>query len=156
MILSEEVKQKIKDEYMEWEECQYAGKARKERQKMGQFFTPPELTIQMVEKFEDMKGNILDPTCGCGGLLVACILAGADPQNIYGIELDPEILNLAQNRLYKMGVPEDNLHLGNALNNDCYEFGEGYEYDIEKNIVTFKGKRPRKAFKFGQRRCLIR
>ena len=106
---------------MEWEECQYAGKARKERQKMGQFFTPPELTIQMVEKFEDMKGNILDPTCGCGGLLVACILAGADPQNIYGIELDPEVLEIAKKRLGKLGVPSSNLILGNALDPESYE-----------------------------------
>ena len=151
MTLSEEVKKKITEEYKEWEEHQYAGKSKSERQEMGQFFTPPELTIQMIEKFEDMKGNILDPTCGCGGLLVACILAGADPQNIYGIELDPEILKLAQDRLYKMGVPKDNLHLGNALNEDCYEFGEGYEYDIEKNKVTFKGKKVKKAFEFGQR-----
>ena len=86
MTLSEEAKQKIKDEYKEWEEHQYAGKSKSERQEMGQFFTPPELTIQMIEKFEDLEGTILDPTCGCGGLLVACILAGADPKKIYGIE----------------------------------------------------------------------
>ena len=118
---------------------------------MGQFFTPPELTIQMIEKFEDMEGTIIDPTCGCGGLLVGCILAGADPKKIYGIEYDENILVLCRERLEKLGVPRDNIHLGNALNDDCYEFGEGYEYDMEKNMVTFKGKKVKKAFEFGQR-----
>ncbi len=151
MTLSEEVKQRITKEYKEWEEHQYGGKTKKERQELGQFFTPPELTIQMIEKFEDLEGTILDPTCGCGGLLVACILAGADPKKIYGIELDQEILKLAQERLYKMGVPKDNIHLGNAFNDDCYEFGEGYEYDTGKDKVTFKGKKVKKVFEFGQR-----
>ena len=63
MVLSEEIKQKITEEYKEWEEHQYAGKTKKERQDMGQFFTPPELTIQMIEKFEDMEGTTIDPTC---------------------------------------------------------------------------------------------
>lgn len=52
MVLSEEVKQKITEEYKEWEEHQYAGKTKKERQDMGQFFTPPELTIQMTKNFD--------------------------------------------------------------------------------------------------------
>lgn len=151
MTLSEEVKQSIIEEYKEWEEHQYGGRTKKERQELGQFFTPPELTIQMIEKFEDLEGTILDPTCGCGGLLVACILAGADPLKVYGIELDQEILKLAQERLSKLGVPTDNLHRGNALNEDCYEFREGYEYDPKRDKVTFQGKKVKKTFEFGQR-----
>ena len=54
MVLSEEVKQKITEEYKEWEEQQYAGKTKKERQCLGHFFTPSELTIQIIEKFEVM------------------------------------------------------------------------------------------------------
>jgi type I restriction-modification system DNA methylase subunit len=48
---------------------QYAGKTKEERQKLGQFFTPPQLTIQMIEKFENLEGNILDPTVGCGRVI---------------------------------------------------------------------------------------
>ena len=76
----------------------------------------------MLEKFDSVKDkDILDPTCGAGGLLAACILAGADPKRIYGIELDPEVLEIARKRLGKLGVPSSNLILGNALDPESYE-----------------------------------
>ena len=76
----------------------------------------------MIEKFDSIKDkDILDPTVGAGGLLAACILAGADPKRCYGIELDPEVLEIAKKRLGKLGVPSSNLILGNALDPDSYE-----------------------------------
>ena len=76
----------------------------------------------MFEKFDAIKDkDILDPTVGAGGLLAACILAGADPKRCYGIELDPEVLEIARKRLGKLGVPSSNLILGNALDPESYE-----------------------------------
>ena len=49
----------------------------------------------MLEKFDNLDGNILDPTLGAGGLIAAAIIAGADPAKCYGIELDPDILKIA-------------------------------------------------------------
>lgn len=150
MILSEQVKSQIVSEFNTWLESQYSGKTLEERQEFGQFFTPPELTIQMIEKFDNLDGTILDPTCGCGGLLAACILTGADPKKCYGIELDPDVLELCRERLGKLGVPKYNLHLGNALNEDCYDnFTEDYSYDPKTNQVKIKGK---KVFSFGIKR----
>jgi type I restriction-modification system DNA methylase subunit len=123
MQLSEEVKSKIKSEYDDWFESQYAGKSKEERQKLGQFFTPPELTIKMIEKFDSIKDkDILDPTCGAGGLLADMIIVGADPARIFGIELDPEIAEICRKRLSKFNVPENNIKIGNALNSDSYDF----------------------------------
>jgi type I restriction-modification system DNA methylase subunit len=123
MQLSDNIKAKIKSEYNDWFESQYAGKLKEERQKLGQFFTPPELTIKMIEKFDSIKDkDILDPTCGAGGLLAAMIIAGADPARIFGIELDPEIAEICRKRLSKFNVPENNIKIGNALNSDSYEF----------------------------------
>ena len=135
MILSDDIKEKIKQEYKTFVKGQYAGKSLKERQKLGQFFTPPELTIKMLEKYNNLKGNILDPTCGAGGLLAAAVIAGANPYCVFGIELDPKILVIAKQRLKILGVPDDNIHLGNALNPDCYKFNYGYSYILpdEKN-----------------------
>ena len=122
MKLTKKQKNAIKSEFKQWTETQYAGKDKKERQKLGQFFTPPALTIKMLEKFDAIKDkDILDPTVGAGGLLAACILAGADPKRIYGIELDPEVLKIAKRRLGKLGVPSSNLILGNALDPESYE-----------------------------------
>ena len=123
MTLSEEIKNKIQEEYDAWANAQYAGKDKKERQKLGQFFTPPPLTIRMLEKFENLEGNVLDPCLGAGGLIAAAVIAGADPSKCYGIELDPLILEVAKKRLAKLGVPEKNLIQGNALDPKSYEFG---------------------------------
>ena len=122
MKLNIETKEKIQAEYDAWQSKQYAGKDKKARQDKAQFFTPPALTIKMLEKFDTLEDkDILDPTAGAGGLLAACILAGADPKRIYGIELDPEVLEIAKKRLGKLGVPSSNLILGNALDPESYE-----------------------------------
>ena len=123
MTLTEEQKTAIEAEFKQWTELQYAGKDKKERQKLGQFFTPPPLTIKMLEKFDTVKDkDILDPAAGAGGLLVACILCGADQNRIYGIELDLAILKVCRRRLLKYGVPPWHLKEGNALDPTSYEF----------------------------------
>lgn len=122
MKLTKKQKNAIESEFKQWTETQYAGKDKKERQKLGQFFTQPALTVKMIEKFDTIKDkDILDPTCGAGGLLAACILAGADPKRIYGIEIDEEVLGVARMRLAKLGVPPCNLILGDALDPKSYE-----------------------------------
>ena len=122
MKLNAETKAKIQAEYDAWQSKQYAGKDKKTRQANAQYFTPPPLTIKMIEKFDTIKDkNILDPTLGAGGLLAACILAGADPKRCYGIELDPEVLEIARKRLGNLGVPSSNLILGDALDPKSYE-----------------------------------
>ena len=129
MQLSDNQKEAIINEYNQWKDKMYANKTLSERQDFGQFFTPPSLTIKMLEKFQDLKGSVLDPTCGAGNLLAAAIMAGADPKEVYGIELDPEILEIARNRLQLLGVPKINLHQGNALYEECYEFSDDYDYE---------------------------
>ena len=89
----------------------------------------------MIEKFSDLKGNILDPTVGCGGLLAACIIAGANPRKCYGIELDEQIILLCRDRLAKLGVPRNNIKLGDALKQESYEFDEKFE---SKSILYLK------------------
>jgi len=93
---------------------------------LAQFFTPPPLSIRMLEKFETVEDkDILDPTLGAGGLIAAVIIAGADPSRCYGIELDPAVLDVAKRRLARLGVPPQNLRQGDALDPKSYEFGTG-------------------------------
>ena len=132
MIISEEIKQKIKDEYNLFKDIQYAGKTLEERKELDAFFTPPELTIKMIEKFESIENKtILDPTCGTGNLLAACIIAGANPEMIYGNEFDPSFVKLCQERLGKLGVPSYHIHQGDALKKECLDienFKPGWKY----------------------------
>ena len=122
MKLTDEQINAIKEEYTQWKDSMYANRTLSERKDFGQFFTPPELSIKMLEKFENTDGTILDPCCGAGNLLAAAIFAGFKPENVYGIELDPDILQIAIERLSLLGVPKDNLHVGDALDPLSYEF----------------------------------
>lgn len=138
MILTEEQKQAIHKEFDDWVAVQYAGKTKEERQKLGQFFTPPALSIKMVEKFDSViDKDILDPTVGAGGLLVACILAGADPKRVYGIELDEQVLKVCRDRLSKFGVPTSSLKQGDALIDESYEFKQLNKECVVSNTGPF-------------------
>ena len=130
MTLSDDIKAKIQAEYDSWRDKLWAGKTKEERSKLGQFATPPPLTIKMLEKFDSLDGTVLDPCLGAGNLIAAAIIAGADPNRIYGIELDPTVLKVCRRRLLKYGVPPWHLKEGNALESASYEF----EQD---NIKTF-------------------
>ena len=139
MIISEEVKQKITEEFDAFQKEMYAGKTKEERQKLGQFFTPAALSIQMIESFkvDSLAGQkILDPTCGSGNLLAACLIAGADHDKVFGNELDKTMLNSCRRRLNKicreLGKPEipyHHLHQGDATDPKCLTtFSSAYKW----------------------------
>lgn len=122
MQISDNQKEAIINEYTQWKDKMYADNSLSRRKEFGQFFTPPELTIKMLEKLNNTDGTILDPCCGAGNLLAAAIKAGFDPTKVYGIEIDEEIIKIAHERLVPLGVPIENIHLGDALNPNSYNF----------------------------------
>ena len=79
MTLTEEVKQRIIEDYESCKDSMYGKLTDKERKALGAFYTPPNLVIKMIEKFNDLEGDICDPCVGAGLLLSGCIIAGADP-----------------------------------------------------------------------------
>ena len=139
MKLSKEVKALIRKEYEEFKESMYANKSLEERQELDQFFTPPEVSIKLIEELSDLSGNVLDPTSGSGNLLAAALIAGADPQRVFGNDYDAAMVKLCRERLNKvcdiLGKPhiqDWQIHQGNALQARCLiEFGE--EYDTNYN-----------------------
>lgn len=143
--------------YNKFKNALYADNDMEKRKSLGQFYTPPALGSKMLEKYdcslyEFKDKTILDPTMGSGLLLLFAVIAGADPEKVFGIELDTDVLKLGQKRLCEDGievpvvdysdkdkpkvvynpdgsvkvvlkkVPKTNLHHGNALNHDCYIF----------------------------------
>lgn len=147
MKLSEETKAAIFKEFEDFQKSVASNKEGqygdgKNRDALGQFYTPPELTIRMIEKFDSLDDDILDPTAGSGNLLAACIVAGADPKRIYANELDADICEkILRPRLNGLGVPDENIHVGDALNEDCLKiWSKDYLYKDGK--VTVCGKRP--------------
>lgn len=149
MKLSKEVKDKIENilDSSYFKNSLYVDANGKEldkdkRDKLGQFYTPAKICIRMVEKFnfDTLSGKtILDPTVGSGNLLIACLIAGADIDKLYGNEYDEEVIPTCRNRIreaFKIlngRYPTNEefrywqIHQGNALQVRCLtDFSEEY------------------------------
>lgn len=121
MKLTETQKQKITKDLTDFADKQYGTLTVKERKNLGAFYTPPNLVIKMIEKFQDLNGDIVDPCIGAGNLIVGCVIAGADPKRCYGIELDAGQAELCRDRLEKYGVPRENIITGSCLEESTWE-----------------------------------
>lgn len=148
MILSEETKQKISD-VIDGELKDFYGKLNddpKKRVELGQFYTPGKVCIQMIERFgcDSLAGkDILDPACGSGNLLIACLIAGADSDRLFGNEYDVDAVELCRDRLNRacdiLGKPhirDWQIHQGNALQRRCLaEFGPEYDAGYDSRYI---------------------
>ena len=112
------------------------------RDELGQFYTPGKICIKMIEKFkwDTLSGkNILDPTVGSGNLLIACLIAGADSDKVFGNEYDADIIPTCRNRINKacdiLGKPhiqDWQIHRGDATDSFCLKyFGPDYKQKLE-------------------------
>ena len=159
MKLSEEVKNKIIEilDSQEFKSNLYEGLSDEKRKELGQFYTPGKLCIQMIEKFDCdslSNKNILDPTCGSGNLLIACLIAGADSDKLFGNEYDNVAVDLCRKRLNrccdilnKPHIKDYQIHQGNALGKWCLtDFSEEYltkfdpQYIDDENYINNKQK----------------
>ena len=159
MKLSEEVKNKIIEilDSQEFKSNLYEGLTEEKRKELGQFYTPGKLCIQMIEKFDCdslSNKNILDPTCGSGNLLIACLIAGADSDKLFGNEYDNVAVGLCRKRLNrccdilnKPHIKDYQIHQGNALGKWCLtDFSEEYltnfdpQYIDDENYINNKQK----------------
>ena len=141
MILTEEVKQNIINilDSKEFMSDLYEGLDKKKRDKLGMVYTPEKICIQLIEKFEcdTLAGKaILDPACGSGNLLIACLIAGADSDKIYGNEFDPTAVALCRRRanracklLGKPCIKDWQIHEGDATETRCLtDFSPSYSF----------------------------
>ena len=118
------------------------------RDQLGQFYTPGKICIQMIEKYDcdSLSGkNILDPTCGSGNLLIACLIAGADLDKLYGNEYDARVIPTCRKRILRaaeilgLDISKFNswqIHQGNALQARCLiEFGKEYDNNYNPEYI---------------------
>ena len=88
---------------------------KRERQKLGQVWTPYDTIAKMMDKWpsdswKDLSKTMLDPTMGAGNIVIAMLYRrivehGQDPiaalKNTYGVELDPPTHKYAQQRIIR-------------------------------------------------------
>lgn len=141
MKLTEEVKERITSilDSEEFMSDLYEGLSAEQRKKLGMVYTPAKVCIQLIEKFECdtlARKNILDPACGSGNLLIACLIAGADSDKLYGNEYDPTAVALCRRRVNKacklLGKPyikDWQIHEGDATQARCLsDFSSSYSF----------------------------
>ena len=146
MYIKPEIKQLIIDEYESFKNKMYAESPEEIRTKLGQFFTPADVSLQMLELLEtdSLSGReIIDPTSGSGNLLAAALIAGADSDKVFGNEYDRRMVNACKERLNKvcdlLGKPriqDWQIHQGNALQARCLiEFGKEYDNNYNPEYI---------------------
>ena len=159
MKLTTEQKNKIIAilESKEFKDTLYKDLPYEKRKALNMFYTPGKLCIQMIEKFDCdslSNKNILDPTCGSGNLLIACLIAGADSDKLFGNEYDSVAVDLCRKRLNrccdilnKPHIKDYQIHQGNALGKWCLtDFSEEYltkfdpQYIDDENYINNKQK----------------
>lgn len=148
MKLTAEIKKQIKDilNSEAFKVTLYAGLPEAKRDELGQFYTPADICIEMLEKFEaDSFANktILDPCCGSGNLLIAMLIAGAESNNIFGNDFDAaavklcrQRLNMACDILEKPHIQDWQIHKGSALDVFCLtKFGPDYKQKLKQHYL---------------------
>ena len=143
MTLTQETKDLITKEFEEFKAQMYAGKTKEERSELGQFFTPPDISIKMIERFncDSLAGQtILDPACGSGNLLAACLIAGADPDKVFGNDYDQVMVTECRNRLQRINrrVKDWQIHRGDATQARCLtDFSPSYIFEEHEQVDLF-------------------
>ena len=148
MRLSNKVKQNIIDilDSKEFMSDLYEGLDDKTREELGQFYTPADICISMIEEFntETFSNNlILDPCCGSGNLIIAMLIAGADSDKVFGNDYDYRAVRLARKRinracdiLSKPHIQDWQIHRGDATDSFCLkEFGPDYKEKLTQHYL---------------------
>lgn len=83
------------------------GFARSEGRRGGQYFTPPDVAELLVALVGPICGDVYDPSCGSGGLLLAAARAATAPVRCLGQELNPSTWRLGHLSAAVHNIPLD-------------------------------------------------
>ncbi len=67
-----------------------------DRSRIGMYYTPDKVVSEVVERVSAPDYRYLDPCCGTGQFLLAFADRVSNPENIYGIDIDPVAVNVAK------------------------------------------------------------
>jgi len=67
-----------------------------DKSKLGMYYTPDKVVSEIIERIASPENLFLDPCCGTGQFLLAFSDITGNPENIYGIDIDPIAVNVAR------------------------------------------------------------
>lgn len=67
-----------------------------DRSRLGMYYTPDNVVTEIVSRIASPCDLFLDPCCGTGQFLLAFADMADNPENIYGIDIDPIAVNVAK------------------------------------------------------------
>jgi len=71
-----------------------------EKSNLGSYYTPREVVLNLLEGKLTKKAKVLDPCCGTGQFLLAFSETVAEPQNIFGFDIDKNAVQIAKCNLF--------------------------------------------------------
>lgn len=67
-----------------------------EKCRLGLYYTPEHIVREIVERVTGPGSLFLDPCCGTGDFLLSAAVKSGDPENIFGIDIDPVAVFIAK------------------------------------------------------------
>jgi tRNA1(Val) A37 N6-methylase TrmN6 len=107
-----------------------------DKSKLGMYYTPDKVVSEIIERIASPENTFLDPCCGTGQFLLAFADISENPENIYGIDIDPIAVNVAKiNLLMKFSRIDFNPKIYNA--DSLLDFNESILMDNMNRFSEF-------------------
>ncbi|TVQ92726.1 MAG: hypothetical protein EA397_06110 [Deltaproteobacteria bacterium] len=81
------------------------GFARSEGLRGGQYYSPPDIAALLADLVAPARGDVYDPACGSGGLLLATAGRAEAQVRLFGQEINPDTWRLARLSALVRGIP---------------------------------------------------
>ncbi|HPS57327.1 MAG TPA: N-6 DNA methylase [Spirochaetota bacterium] len=94
-----------------------------EKSKLGSYYTPDKIAVEISERMYRRGRLFLDPCCGTGQFLLAFAEKYGSAENIWGIDIDPVAVNLAKVNLMLM-FPDQDTQLKIFCNDSLINYNE--------------------------------
>lgn len=104
------------------------------KSKLGMYYTPDKVVAEIIGRIALPENTFLDPCCGTGQFLLSFADITENPENIYGIDIDPVAVNVAKINLM-IKFPDIDFNPKIFCSDTLLDFNESILFD-KKNIFS--------------------
>jgi len=106
------------------------------KSKLGMYYTPDKVVSEIIKRIAMPGDTFLDPCCGTGQFLLAFADITDNPQNIFGIDIDPIAIHVAGINLL-MKFPDIDFKPNVFHADSLHDFNESLFFDNRNMISEF-------------------